>query len=353
MNLSSTLSLRPRRRAAAFAPRSEVRGARPPQALPGTPSCPAGCAPGGPGHLEFFRAPDVFREGAENRARGGRAPHSISESAFTMVEIALSLAIVGFALVAIIGVLPAGLNVQKENREDTVINQDATLFLNAIRNGDQGYDELTNYVERITVYRAKYEFPSLNPVQLPPDERTVVGEPTLRNNPDVLLNNGNSIVGMLSTPKIQFLAGGSSFISNHVVAYVRAFSGNASEKVSRDNEVRDLSFSYRLISEVTPSWYPDFLTYQLLTNRVSDAYSLNSHELRLVFSWPLIPPLDRDLNMATNIGSSRLIYRTQVGGLNRPFAVISQPAEIYLFRFNAAPPLPGLQAGNNYYYYGK
>jgi hypothetical protein len=29
---------------------------------------------------ELFRAPDVFREGAENCARGGRAPVSISES---------------------------------------------------------------------------------------------------------------------------------------------------------------------------------------------------------------------------------------------------------------------------------
>ena len=62
---------------------------------------------------------------------------------FTMVEIALSLAIVGFALVAIIGVLPAGLNVQKENREDTIVNQDATLFLNAIRNGDLDGNDAT------------------------------------------------------------------------------------------------------------------------------------------------------------------------------------------------------------------
>ena len=40
-----------------------------------------------------------------------------SNSAFTMVEIALALAIIGFALVAIIGVLPFGLNVQRQNRE--------------------------------------------------------------------------------------------------------------------------------------------------------------------------------------------------------------------------------------------
>ncbi|HLZ53286.1 MAG TPA: prepilin-type N-terminal cleavage/methylation domain-containing protein, partial [Verrucomicrobiae bacterium] len=37
---------------------------------------------------------------------------------FTMVEIAICLAIIGIALVAIIGVLPAGLNVQRDNREE-------------------------------------------------------------------------------------------------------------------------------------------------------------------------------------------------------------------------------------------
>src|SRR6478736_2420767 len=70
--------------------------------------------------------------------------------AFTLVEIALSLAIIGFALVAIIGVLPFGLNVQKENREETIIVQEATYLLDAIRNGARGLDDLTNYVESIT-----------------------------------------------------------------------------------------------------------------------------------------------------------------------------------------------------------
>ena len=47
------------------------------------------------------------------------------DSGFTMIEVALSLAIVAFALVAIMGVMPAGLNVQRENREETIISQDA------------------------------------------------------------------------------------------------------------------------------------------------------------------------------------------------------------------------------------
>ena len=50
-----------------------------------------------------------------------------SRRAFTMIEIAISLAIIGFALVAILGVLPIGMSVQRENREETIINQDAKI----------------------------------------------------------------------------------------------------------------------------------------------------------------------------------------------------------------------------------
>src|SRR5436190_21698873 len=71
---------------------------------------------------------------------------STSERAFTMIEIAISLAVIGFALVAIIGILPVGMNVQKENREDTIINADASIWMDAIRGGQKGLDDLTNYV---------------------------------------------------------------------------------------------------------------------------------------------------------------------------------------------------------------
>ena len=69
---------------------------------------------------------------------------------------ALCLAVIGFALVAIIGVLPFGMNVQKDNRQETIVNQDATIFMNAIRNGERGFDDLTNYVMAITNYMRLY-----------------------------------------------------------------------------------------------------------------------------------------------------------------------------------------------------
>src|SRR6185503_10255882 len=72
--------------------------------------------------------------------------------AFTMIEIAICLGVIGFALVAIIGILPTGMSVQKDNRQETIINQDASVLMEAIRNGAQGVDDLTNYVAAITNY---------------------------------------------------------------------------------------------------------------------------------------------------------------------------------------------------------
>ena len=73
-----------------------------------------------------------------------------------MIEIAISLAVIGFALVAIIGILPIGMSLQKDNQQETIINQDASVFLSAIRSGAQGLDYLTNYVIGITNYLVQY-----------------------------------------------------------------------------------------------------------------------------------------------------------------------------------------------------
>ena len=82
-----------------------------------------------------------FRVGNEesgSRRREGRKGNGCA--GFTMVEIAIAIAVIGFALVAIIGVLPTGLQVQRDNREETIINQDGTYWLQAIRNGAAGSD---------------------------------------------------------------------------------------------------------------------------------------------------------------------------------------------------------------------
>ena len=123
-----------------------------------------------------------FRQPRQSRRRtaGGRC------AGFTMVEIALSLAIIAFALVAIIGVLPAGVKVQKENREETIISQDGLYILEAIRTGSKGADDLTNYVESLTVRYGRNASVTFTNTTAPVANR---------------LTNGLQIIGLLSTPR--------------------------------------------------------------------------------------------------------------------------------------------------------
>ncbi len=248
-----------------------------------------------------------------------------ADQAFTLVEIAISLAIIGFALVAIIGVLPIGMNVQKENREQTIINQDATIFMDAIRSGARGLDYLTNYVDAIT-----------NVVTLYNPNGTVVAGPdyygytrtnwTINNAvqpPGYEILNGARIVGLLSTPKYQYANLPSQIVSrsNHITAYVRAVSGLAPEKFPQDNpEVRAGAFAYRMISDVVPytGWDTNWVQYNapaLTPEEVasrSNYWALvkninaNLHDIRLTFRWPYLP------NGRTGRGAQ--VFRTMAGG---------------------------------------
>ena len=87
-----------------------------------------------------------------NRHRNSALNRIAIGSGFTMIEIALCLAIIGFALVSILLVLPTGMNSQRDTREETIISQDASVLMEAIRGGARGMDDLTNYVYAITNY---------------------------------------------------------------------------------------------------------------------------------------------------------------------------------------------------------
>jgi len=234
-----------------------------------------------------------------------------SAAGFTMVEIALSLAVIGFALVAIIGVLPTGLNVQKENRERTIIDHDANFLIDAIRSGSRGADDLTNYVYAITNYWAVYDIrtdPWTEMVAPAPanydgyvfNNAIVTSEPGA----EMPIDTGFRIVGVLSRPRFENLRPG--FIqSNYVVGYARAMSGAATEKFPQtDPSVRDLAFAYRFTVELAN------LTVPAPPPGVSRAFNQNLipnvRELRLLFRWPLLP--------AGKTGNGREVYRTQTGG---------------------------------------
>src|SRR5438309_2009451 len=150
----------------------------------------------GPDHFDMLIQSHVLPAEAGTPNLRALAAKSGTTNGFTMVEIAIAVAVIAFALVAIIGVLPAGLQVQKENREDTLMAQDGTYWMEAIRNGAVGLDELTNYVQRIEVQK---------PATIDRYSNFI---------------SGHDIVGLLSTP--------GPGITN--VAFVRAIAGAVSEK---------------------------------------------------------------------------------------------------------------------------
>ena len=194
-----------------------------------------------------------------------------AQRAFTMIEIAIALAIIGFALLTIVGLLPMGLTVQKDNREDTIISQDGNYFIEAIRGGVVGLDNLTNYVDRIIIKT------------------------------NANLSNGSDIVRLLSTPKYDTNSTG----TNEVIAYVRAFSGSALMQSAIPNDPQDkfMSFYYQLRSEVTPfnSWDPKSTNLQYLTNNLFD--------VRLRLAWPV---LRNGTSMTVGEKSKFQVFRTLI-----------------------------------------
>jgi len=198
---------------------------------------------------------------------------SRQKSGFTMVEIAIAVAVIAFALVAIIGVLPAGLQVQKENREDTLLAQDGMYFMEAIRSGAIGLDELPYYVSRIDV----------------------VGNGGT--NTFSSFNSGAEVIGLLSTP------------GTTNIATVRAISGALAEKGPATAEV---AFRYQMQVQIIPFEPvppPTTLTNAqelFVQNKLRNSLQNNLHEIRLRFLWPILP--------TGNFGNGRQTLRSLVSG---------------------------------------
>ena len=185
---------------------------------------------------------------------------SAAPRAFTIIEIALCLGIIGFALVAIIAALPRGLDVQKRNREETIIGHDADIWMSSLRSGAKGYDDLTNYVLCITNSWTSYDANS-KVVKSDVDYYTPSNSGRTSFSPainDFPLTNGAHIIGLLSTPKFTETVSplnvmAPPYQSNYVVAYVRAMSGAVVDKVPQNNPViLGDAFIYRMIVENFP-----------------------------------------------------------------------------------------------------
>ena len=236
-------------------------------------------------------------------------PSAFPCAGFTMVEIAISLAVIGIALVAIIGVLPIGMNTQRDNREETIINQDATVLMEAIRGGARGLDDLTNYVYAITNFGGQYNNGVLT-----------LSPPIGYTNYPSFLTNGANIIGLLSMPEftdpnnyyaaIENPSSFNVYNSNHIVAYVRSISGPAVEKPPQDNSIIQAdAFGYRILCVNAPVAV-DTNIFTLPANNPVYIYNqqliANLHELRLTFLWPQQPN--------GKVGPGRQTFRTMVAG---------------------------------------
>jgi type II secretory pathway pseudopilin PulG len=262
-------------------------------------------------------------------------------AAFTLIEIAISLAVIGIALVAIIGVLPLGMNVQRDNREGTIVNQDASVFLESISQGARGVNDLTNYVFAITNYWGLYD--SSGNLVGHDNNGYTFGAASVPSGvypaapySSAWLTNGAVIISLLSTP--EFIADaitlpatnyppasgwyavgqryGSTIkcYSNHIIAYVRSISGSATEKPPQDNAIirggqndSGDAFAYHILC-VNAAVPVD--TNLFFLSSAEQAYNrqlaANLHELRLTFFWPILPN--------GLLGNGRQSYRTLIAG---------------------------------------
>ena len=247
------------------------------------------------------------------RTDGHSAAPRLAEGGFTMVEIALSIAIVAFALVAIIGVLPTGLQVQRDNKEETIVNQDGSYLLEAIRNGGLGLNELTNYVEEISM------------VSRQPGGGRVIsrlrGTRLFEKSKNVELINGRYIIGMLSTPTLQWEdqgIGQPQWVENRVVAIMRSISGKAADRVQdevfRDNNV----FTYQIEVTVLP-YLPPFPAdpaaspVEAFEREKARRLGDNLYEVRLHFRWP-VDTASGDNLANYRVGRREKIFRTLISG---------------------------------------
>jgi type II secretory pathway pseudopilin PulG len=257
-----------------------------------------------------------------------------------MIEIAICLAIIGVALVGIIGVLPYGMNTQRDNREETVIGQDAGLLMQLISSGSIGADDLTNYVYAIvntSTNNPNAPIGYYNPLLAGQMSfsQSISFPMVPAGNWYPILTNGANIIGLLTTPELvnhNYNATNNLFnpfslgYSNHIVACVRAISGLAADKPPQNNNIMvGDSFIYRLYV-VNAAEAQDTNLLSAPNYAYGNAYGqrLNEslHDLRLTFLWPVLP--------SGSLGSGRQTFRTSVAG--RSLHEVTNGLDVYFYQ---------------------
>ncbi len=257
-----------------------------------------------------------------------RRPLRPTARGFTLTELALCIAVVSVALVAIIGVLPTGLSVQRHNREETIVTEDGKVLVNALRTGAVGSENLLKNVDFILWARYRvlenglisttpqflrsYRSPSWDP------------SPTLKNlgyTDPIVLTNAAQIVGLMTAPR--FVSVNGIEYKNIVRAQIRAIGGTLSEKPIQPlagvnspgpdgltlDQRTEFSFRYLVTPEVTS------VAISPVGGSVSQslATAQQVHELALTFQWPVILR-SGTTSEAIRVGHNSRVYRTQIFG---------------------------------------
>jgi len=211
-------------------------------------------------------------------------------------------------------VLPVGINVQKDNREETVINQDGMFWMEAIRSGSTGMNDLTNHVVFIEIDPAQGS-----------NQKVYRWEPLAAKPGDGHMElprgvQGAAIIGLLSMPAQADLVGpvtvrnwpqinNQSQRYNRIRAKVRAISGSA---VDKGEAAKEMAFSYRLTSEVRPirtmgDW--GNISGNKLAVDSNRFRKLNFYEIKLTFQWP-----EYKFGHEERPGPNKKVFRTVVAG---------------------------------------
>lgn len=237
----------------------------------------------------------------------------LQSAGFTLAEVVLALAVVAFGLIAVLGVLPIGLNTTRDNRYETMIVQDAEYWMNAIRCGQLGADSSSNeeilqsnvewvQIGRVaggvtTWYGAEFATVGTNgyagildhlvPPMPPPDRAAYIGQLKEMSWP-------KDVIGWLSAPD-----NGGSIIKQAKIrplggTHMNWLHGTRDDHGTFINEGHDLTFSYLLESHINPHPHnPDFC------------------EIKLVFKWPIteegVDPLTGKIKCVTGHGERTFV----------------------------------------------
>ena len=193
--------------------------------------------------------------------------------AFTLIEIAISMAIIAFALTIIISILPSSMRVQRDVREETLVLSDGNYVLEAIRHGAINADALMDCVDQIRQGTNLVPFSS----------------------------SANIVQAMTANPNNVVVINGMA-VSN-VVVIMRSLGGSM---VSQELGNKDMALRYQITPEVLPVSPANLSTNLDWANEVAR----NLYEVRLTFRWPVLP--SPALPLAAN--SSKKVFRTIVSG---------------------------------------